>query len=101
MTEDGAPKSANELAMERLRKKDAESGAETTPLTDAQRAAIAEARNFYEAKAAEVEVLHQSALRRAADPDARALLEENYRRDRERLNADRDAKIARIRRGGA
>ena len=101
MTEDGAPKSAYELAMERLRKKDAESGAETTPLTDAQRAAIAEARNFYEAKAAEVEVLHQSALRRAADPDARALLEENYRRDRERLNADRDAKIARIRRGGA
>ena len=101
MTEDGAPKSAYELAMERLRKKDAESGAETTPLTDAQRAAIAEARNFYEAKAAEVEVLHQSALRRAADPDARALLEENYRRDRERLNSDRDAKIARIRRGGA
>ena len=101
MSEDDAPKSAYELAMERLRKKDAESGAESTPLTDAQRAAIAEVRNFYEAKAAEVEVLHHSALRRAADPDARALLEENYRRDRERLNSERDAKIERIRRGGA
>ena len=37
MTEDDAPKSAYELAMERLRKKDAESGAESRPITDAQR----------------------------------------------------------------
>ncbi len=101
MTDEGAPKSAYELAMERLRKKDAESGAEATPLTEEQRASIAEVRNFYEAKAAEVEVLHQSALRRAVEPDARALLEEQYRRDRERLNSERDAKIERIRRGGA
>jgi hypothetical protein len=101
MAENDAPKSAYELAMERLRKKDAESGAGTTPLTDAQRASIAEVRNFYEAKAAEVEVLHQSALRRTAEPDARALLEEQYRRDRERLNSERDSKIERIRRGGA
>ena len=99
MNEDDAPKSAYELAMERLRKQDAESGAASRPLTDEQRAAIAEVRNFYEAKAAEVEVLHQSALRRAADPDARALLEEHYRRDRERLNSERDSKIAKIRQG--
>lgn len=101
MSEDDAPKSAYELAMERLRKKDTESGAESRPLTDAQRAAIAEVRNFYEAKSAEVEVLHQSSIRKMADPDARTLLEENYRRDRERLNSERDAKIERIRRGGA
>ena len=100
MTDD-APKSAYELAMERLRKKDAESGAESRPLTDEQRTAIAEVRNFYEAKAAEVEVLHQSAMRRALEPDARTLLEEQYRRDRERLNSERDSKIERIRRGGA
>ena len=101
MTEDDEPKSAYELAMERLRKQDAESGAESQPLTDEQRAAIAEVRNFYEAKAAEVEVLHQSSLRRALEPDARALLEDQYRRDRERLNSERDGKIQRIRRGGA
>ena len=101
MTEDDEPKSAYELAMERLRRQDAESGAESQPLTDEQRAAIAEVRNFYEAKAAEVEVLHQSSLRRALEPDARALLEDQYRRDRERLNSERDAKIERIRRGGA
>jgi len=99
MSEDDAPKSAYELAMERLRKQDAESGAESRPLTDEQRSAIAEVRNFYEAKAAEVEVLHQSALRRAADLDALALLEEHYRRDRERLNSERDSKIAKIRQG--
>jgi len=101
MSEDDAPKSAYELAMERLRRQDAESGAESQPLTDEQRAAIAEVRNFYEAKAAEVEVLHQSSLRRALEPDARALLEDQYRRDRERLNSERDGKIQRIRRGGA
>ena len=97
MSEDDAPKSAFELAMERLRKQDAESGAENRPLTDEQRTAIAEVRNFYEAKAAEVEVLHQSTLRRAVEPEARALLEEQYRRDRERLSSERDSKIAKIR----
>ena len=101
MSEDDAPKSAYELAMERLRKQDADSGVETTPLTDQQRTAIAEVRNFYEAKVAEREVLHQSTMRRTADPDARAGFEEQYRRDRERLNSDRDAKIERIRRGEA
>lgn len=99
MSEDDEPKSAFELAMERLRKQDAESGAESRPVTDGQRAAIAEVRNFYEAKSAEVDVLHQSALRRTAEPDARALLEEQYRRDRERLNSERDSKIAKIRQG--
>ncbi len=51
MTE-GAPKSAYELAMERLRRKDAEEGVERAPVTDAQKAAIAEIRNFYEARLA-------------------------------------------------
>ncbi len=36
-----APKSALELVMERLKKKDAESGVEEKPLTDEQRAQIA------------------------------------------------------------
>ena len=101
MSEDDEPRSAFELAMERLRKQDAESGAESRPLTDEQRTAIAEVRNFYEAKAAEVEVLHQSSLGRAVEPDARALIEEQYRRDRERLNSERDRKIVGIRRGDA
>lgn len=99
--DDEAPKSAYELAMERLRKKDAESGGALATLTDKQRAEIAEVRNFYEAKAAESEVLHQSSMRRPMEPEARAQAEEQYRRERERLASERDAKIERIRRAGA
>ena len=99
MTEDDAPRSAYELAMERLRMQDADAGIEIVPLTEQQRDAIAEVRNFYESKAAERDVLHQSEMRRVAEPDARALLEEQYSRDRERLTSERDSKIAKIRRG--
>jgi hypothetical protein len=95
------PKSAYELAMERLRKKDVEEGIEHKPLTKEQRAAIAEVRNFYEAKLAEQEVLHQSTLARTFEPEARAALEEGYRRERERLVSERDAKVARARREGS
>ena len=90
-------KSAFELAMERLRKSDADAGIESRPLTDAQKAAIAEVRNFYEAKIAEQQVLHQSRLKATADPAQRATLDEDYRRDRERLASEREAKIERIR----
>ena len=37
-------------------------------MTDAQKAAIAEARNFYDSKIAEQEVLHQSKMRATFDP---------------------------------
>jgi len=98
MTEDGGPKSAFELAMERLRKSDEEAGVERRTVTDAQKAAIAEIRNFYEAKLAEVELLHQARLRATLDHAERAAREEEYRRDRERLSTERDAKIEKARR---
>ena len=97
MSDEKPLKSSLELAMERLKKKDAEQGVESRPLTDAQKAAIGEARNFYESKLAETEVLHQSKLRRTLDPTERETLEQEYRRDRERLTSERDAKIERIR----
>jgi hypothetical protein len=97
MSDDKALKSSFELAMERFRKKDTEAGVEHLPLTDAQKAAIAEVRNFYEAKIAEVEVLHQGRLRALVDPGERATREEEYRRDRERLASERDAKLDRAR----
>lgn len=99
MNDEGVPKSAYELAMERLRKKDAADGVERRELTDGQRAAIAEARNYCESKLAEREVLHHSDLARTADPETRANLDQAYRHDRERFIADREAKIERIRRG--
>src|SRR5438094_9741150 len=97
MTDEKPLKSSIELAMERLAKKDADAGIEAKPLTDAQKADIAEARNFYDSKIAEQEVLHQSKLRTTLDPAERDALEQGYRRERERLTSERDAKIARIR----
>ena len=92
-------KSSYELAMERLKRQDAEAGIEARPVTDAQKAAIAEVRNFYEAKLAEQQVLHQSAVGRTFDPAERDALDQQYRRENERLTSERDGKIERIRRG--
>lgn len=99
MSDDTAPKSAYEIAMERLKKKDADAGVEHTPVTDAQKAAIAEIRNFYESKLAEVDVLHQGTMRTVGDPEQRAAADQGYRRDRERLTTERDLKIEKARRG--
>jgi hypothetical protein len=99
MSKDNGPKSAYELAMERLKENDAAAGVEQRqPVTDAQKAAVAEIRNFYEAKLAEVEVLHQGRMRTTVDPGERATAEQEYRRDRERLTTERDAKIEKARR---
>src|SRR4051812_9898464 len=89
-----APKTALEIAMERLRQKDAREGVVAQALTDDQKAAIAEARSIYQANVAQAEVMPQSALASVHDPDARAVLDEQYRRDRDRFASERDAKIA-------
>lgn len=94
---DDAPKSAYELAMERLRKMDKEQSVEERPLTAKQKAAIAEARQFHQAKAAEREILHQAAMAAARTHEEVDKLNEELRRDQERLTSDRDRKIAEIR----
>ena len=96
---DTGPKSAYELTMERLRKKDADEGVTILPLSDEQRTQIAEVRSFYEAKIAEQKVLHQSAMRRTLDPAEIEKLEQQYRRELEHLTSARDAKIEKLRRG--
>lgn len=93
MGDDTGPKSAYELAMERLRKQDEEAGVTRQVVTAEQKAAIAEIRNFYEAKLAELDISHQGRLRSLFDPDKRAVLEEEYRRERERLTSERDKKV--------
>lgn len=97
MADGGTPKTAYELAMERLRKHDADAGIEPRSVTEEQKAAIAEIRNFYQAKIAELEVLHQGRLRATVDPEERAAREAEYRRDRERLTSERDHKIEKAR----
>ncbi len=91
------PKSAFELAMEKLKKKDVEAGVEAQVLTEAQRAAIAEAKNVYDARVAERRILHQSAVLSVFDPAELAERETELRRDLERFASDRDAKIKKIR----
>ena len=92
-----APKSAYELAMERLRKKDAETGAVEQKLTDEQKAAIAEARSIYEARVAERQILHRQKQLMTFDPAEVEKMDDEYRRDMNRFASDRDAKIRRIR----
>jgi hypothetical protein len=96
---DQSPRSAFEIAMDRLRQKDARDGVQQRPRTEEQKAAIAEVRSVYDAKLAQAEVMHRSALAGILDPAARATLDEEYQRDRQRLQAERDAKIDRIRSG--
>ena len=84
--------------MERLKQKDADAGVERQPVTDAQKAAIAEIRNLYQSKLAEQELLHQSRMRTTMDPAEHAVSEQEYRRERERLTTERDARIEKARR---
>ena len=83
--------------MERLRRKDAEDGIEERAVSDEQKAEIAEVRRVYAAKVAEAEILHKSALLTAYDPEARMKLEADHRRDLQRLQDDRERKLAKIR----
>ena len=87
--------------MERLRKKDAEEGVTTRPMTDQQKAAIAEVRSLYDSKIAEQDILRQSAITHLPSPDPAEFEEvaRQFRRERERLASERDVKVERIRRG--
>lgn len=97
MSDDDAPKSALELAMARLRKQDREAGVEARALTDEQRARLADIRRVYDARLAEREILHQGDLRKARDPEQFEKLEQDYRRDRERIQSERERKLAEAR----
>jgi hypothetical protein len=99
MTDETPLKSSFELAMERLAKTDADAGVASTPVSDAQKAAIAEVRNFYEAKIAELEVLHQSKMNTTFDPVEQEGLAQQYRRERDHFTSERDFKIEQLRRG--
>ena len=94
------PKTAFELAMERLEKQDAEAGIERKPLSDTQKDEIAKIRNKYRAKLAEREILHRSDLAKTPDPADREKLEEQFRRDRGLLGREEEGQVAKIRSRG-
>ena len=83
--------------MERLRKKDAEEGRVEAPLTDEQRAAIAEARSLYAARMAEAEILHKSKVASTFDPAELEELAAQHRRDVARIQDDEARAVMKIR----
>jgi hypothetical protein len=95
------PKSSFDIVMERLRQKDAASGAEQKALTDEQRKKIADVRNIYEAQVAERKIMHRSAVDGVFDPQVLEERSLELRRDLERFERERDEKISRIRDGQA
>jgi hypothetical protein len=97
MTENEKPRTAVEIAMDRLKQRDAESGVVDEPPTEEQKAALAEARNVHAAKAAELEILHRSKMLALVDPADRQRLEGEYRDELRRLNEDLERKVGKIR----
>jgi hypothetical protein len=98
MAEDEKPRSAVEIAMERLKQRDAERGEVDRTTTDEQKAALGEARSLHAAKTAELEILQRSKMSSLYDPADRERVEAEYRDQLRRLNDDFERKIARIRR---
>ena len=93
------PKTAYDLAMERLAAGDREAGVQESPLTASQKEAIAEARRVGTSRLAEREILYRDAMRRTADPAEREKAAQEYQIDRKRIEDDRDRAIEAIRRG--
>ena len=89
-------KSAYELALERLEKQGIERPREEG-LSGETKEQVAEIRRQAEAKLAELEILHRDSLRKAFDPAKRQEAEEDYVRERRRIEEDRERKIAKLR----
>jgi hypothetical protein len=100
MSEDKAQgmKSAYELALERMEQQGIERPREDS-LSDQVREEMAEVRRRADAKVAEFEILHQDRLAKMHDPVGREEELENFRRDKQRAEEDRDRKLARLREG--
>jgi hypothetical protein len=97
--QDDTPKSALEVAMARLRQKDAERGERAAPLTDEQKSKIAEIRQAAQAKLAQEDILYQASLAKTWEPEARAKLQAEHQVDIQRINQDADRKVEKIRQG--
>lgn len=94
------PKTAYELAMERL---NARGMGAPAALSEDQKRRIGEVRRRFRAQLAELEVLHRSAVETArakGDPEKLALLEHDYQRERKELLEREEAEVEAIRREG-
>ena len=91
------PKSAFELAMEKLERQDRDRGEARRTLTDAQKQAIADARQDAQAKLAELDILKGQRIAECGG-DPQAILETNAKIeiDRKRIDETLESTIRRI-----
>ena len=95
--DDTPPKSAYELAMERLTAQDRAAGVEKRPLTDNQKKRIADLRQKAKARLAEFEILRDKSMADAmGDPEKLAEINEHYEIDRKRIKSRLEDNVARI-----
>ena len=91
---EGEPKSAVELAMEKLR---ARGDFSDNPLSGEQKVEIAEIRSQYRAKIAEWEIKQQDKISKATSFEELEGFKEELARERTRLNEKMEAEVQKIR----
>jgi hypothetical protein len=89
-------KSSYQLSLERLEKLGIERPREET-FTEELRIKITEERRKADARLAELEILHKDRLKSMYDPAKREEEEQEYVRERRRIEEDRDRKIGELR----
>ena len=96
MPKDDEPKSAVELAMEKLR---ARGDFTETSLTDAQKAEIADIRSLYQSKIAELEIHDAVKMKQATTLEELEAMKEALAKEKEHLNQEMEDKVKKVRSG--
>ena len=94
MSDDDAPKSAYEIAMEKLR---ARGDFEEKKLTDSQKAEIADVRSRYRARIAQLEIESASKLAQATSLEELEAQKAEIAKEKQRLNREMEEKVETIR----
>jgi hypothetical protein len=88
------PKSAIEIAMEKLR---ARGGFDEQPLSDEQKAEIADIRSLYKSKIAELEIKQQDKISKAASYEEIQSLQEELAQEKSRLSEKMESEVKKVR----
>jgi hypothetical protein len=88
------PKSAIEIAMEKLR---ARGDFDEQPLSDEQKAEIADIRSLYKSKIAEFEIKQQDKISKAASYEEIQSLQEELAQEKTRLNDKMETEVKKVR----
>jgi len=97
MSDDEAPKSAVELAMEKLRA----DGFEEKKLTDNQKSEIADIRSRCRAKVAEFEIQQEAKMRAVGSMEELELLRAEVSQEKARLEREMETKVSAVREQGS